>query len=443
MANILNLSDWKVLEVEDTDNTYVITAQYEYPPQVCLKCGVEWPKVTVHQYLPQLYNDLPHHGKQTALRVRRKRFKCKECGGHFMQPLYDMDGEHPWTRRLSEWVKEESLRHTFAHVARQSGLDERTVRRLFEEHVERKEKTTHFVTPEWLGMDEVHLLRAARLVLANLQTFTVIEMREGTTRKEVIQALRDLPWNHRIELVTMDMTRRYKEAVRAVLGEEPVIVVDKFHVVRMASKAMEEIRRTFRADLNSRQRSVLVRDRFRMLRRGRDLEPRDRMLIQTWFTRFPLLGEAYHLKEAFYDLYDMDIAPQEAKERIEAWRASVPAHLRRSKKDFLPLVNATKNWETEILNYFSHKATNAPVEALNGGIKRMQSEGRGYSFRALRAKILYGKPHDKRPTSIRSLERGITGAAGYSPAWSDNGEWNYGVPFHTLGEDHEQGTSEG
>jgi hypothetical protein len=44
------------------------------------------------------------------------------------------------------------------------------------------------------------------------------------------------------------------------------------------------------------------------------------------------------------------------------------------------------NWETEIFNYFDHPITNAYTEALNGLIRRM---GRGYSFEALRAKILF------------------------------------------------------
>lgn len=36
-----------------------------------------------------------------------------------------------------------------------------------------------------------------------------------------------------------------------------------------------------------------------------------------------------------------------------------------------------------------HKATNALTEALNGVAKNMQRAGRGYSFEAIRAKMLY------------------------------------------------------
>lgn len=43
----------------------------------------------------------------------------------------------------------------------------------------------------------------------------------------------------------------------------------------------------------------------------------------------------------------------------------------------------------EILNYFEHPVTNAYTESLNSLIRVMDRMGRGYSFEALRAKILF------------------------------------------------------
>lgn len=49
------------------------------------------------------------------------------------------------------------------------------------------------------------------------------------------------------------------------------------------------------------------------------------------------------------------------------------------------------NWREEIGNYFTHKATNAVTEALNGLTKITNRNGRGYAFRAIRAKSIYAK----------------------------------------------------
>ena len=46
------------------------------------------------------------------------------------------------------------------------------------------------------------------------------------------------------------------------------------------------------------------------------------------------------------------------------------------------------NWREEILAYFDHHATNAYNESVNSLIFTTNRVGRGYSFEALRAKVL-------------------------------------------------------
>lgn len=47
------------------------------------------------------------------------------------------------------------------------------------------------------------------------------------------------------------------------------------------------------------------------------------------------------------------------------------------------------NWEQEIFAYFDHRITNAYTESLKSLIRVMNRLGRGYSFEALRAKMLF------------------------------------------------------
>lgn len=437
MPNILNLPAWEILEVQQVDDGQAVKCEFTRHPYTCPHCGVVAPRVTVHQYHDQIFNDVPHHGMRTALVVHRRRYKCLECSKDgrvrvFLQELDDMDETHKATKRLVSWIAEESLRESFAHVARQSGFDERTVRRIFDEHVEHLERTVKFVTPEWLGIDEVHLLKSARAVFGNLKEFTVIEMLPTTTRRAIYGALVALPDRQRVEVVTIDMTRRYLEAANAALPQA-VVIVDKFHMVRMASDAMETVRRALRAELNSRQRAKLIGDRYKLLKRRRDLDASAKMIIQAWFSVYPELGEAYRLKEAFYDLYDESADPAEAKDRLDAWKADVKASSVTA--PYRKLLTAVGNWEHQILEYFRFRATNAAVEAMNGGIKRMHSEGRGYSFRALRAKVLYGKPHKTRKTSIRTnfVPSDMMGLL----TSSEHTE-TFGVPFDSLGDEDEK-----
>ena len=70
----------------------------------------------------------------------------------------------------------------------------------------------------------------------------------------------------------------YRDAARACLPQAQIIV-DKFHVVRMANLALEEVRKTVRASLTDRQRRALMHDRYVLLRRRHDLDVRGQLLL--------------------------------------------------------------------------------------------------------------------------------------------------------------------
>lgn len=63
------------------------------------------------------------------------------------------------TNRLINWIQEASLEKTFTSVAEEIGVNEKTVRNIFNDYVDELEAQTDLRTPKWLGIDEVHLLK--------------------------------------------------------------------------------------------------------------------------------------------------------------------------------------------------------------------------------------------------------------------------------------------
>jgi transposase len=192
----------------------------------------------------------------------------------------------------------------------------------------------------------------------------------------------------------MEMWRPYKTAVNAVLPQATV-VIDKFHIVKMANEALEKVRKSMRADLTIKQKRGLMHDRFVLLKRERDLTEKERFNLDGWVQNYPLLGEAYRLKEEFYEIYDAE-SIHDALAAYDSWFKSIPPELH---EHFHDLTRAFQNWMPEILNYFQHPVTNAYTESLNNLIRVMNRLGRGYSFEALRAKILFTEgAHFKQPS---------------------------------------------
>ncbi|MDD5591576.1 MAG: transposase, partial [Dehalococcoidales bacterium] len=225
----------------------------------------------------------------------------------------------------------------------------------------------------------------------------------------------------RIQLVAMDMWQPYKDAVNDILPQATV-VIDRFHVIRLAIQGMDTVRKDTRAHLTARQRRTLKRDRYILFHRRSDLDEQDQFILDLWLGQFPILGKAYQFKEDFCDLWTVKDR-QEAIERYESLKASIPTELQPA---FKPLTTAVGNWKAEIFAWWEHPITNAYTEAIAGLVKLTNHTGRGYSFKAIRAKLLYSNlPTFHRPVFDRSLE--------VKPPFTTLGEIkDYGVKFSTL-----------
>lgn len=117
------------------DGAYHIYATYDVTPESCAKCGVVG-SLYKHGTKKQTFVDAPVHGKQTFIEVTRSRFRCRECGGTFMQPLPDMDDARRMTVRCRDYIAEQSVLKPNTHIAEDVGINEKVVRQIGKEHGE-------------------------------------------------------------------------------------------------------------------------------------------------------------------------------------------------------------------------------------------------------------------------------------------------------------------
>lgn len=399
-ANILNLPDYTVTRLEETTHDYHVYAAVDSAPDACIACRST--NVVGHGRSEQLIRDLPTHGKRVGIYVDVQRYRCRGCGKTFGQRLPHVDEKREMTARLVKWVGAQSLRRTFASLAEDIGTDEKTVRNIFRDHVRHLEATVRFETPRWLGIDEIHILRRPRCIVCNIEQQTAINLLPNRNKSTVATYLQQLPNRNRVQYVTMDMWNPYRDAIASIIPHATVIV-DKFHVLRQANQALETTRKAIRVSLTPKQRRALMRDRFVLLKRRRDLTDQETLLLSGWAENFPAIKAAYELKEGFFGIYECQTRHQ-ALTAYAAWRQQIPPELELA---FRSLTGAMHNWKDEVFAYFDHRITNAYTESLNNLIRVMNRLGRGYSFEVLRAKILFteGMQKTKRPPFER---QGVT-----------------------------------
>lgn len=397
---LLNLPSITVTRVEEqNDNDYHVYAVPNSEPQFCSEClGTAFYS---HGSKTHLYMDTPIHGRRVGVLLERKRYKCRGCGKTFSQDCSDINDSHRATNRLVEYVENNALDRTFSSVADEIGVTEGTVRKIVGSYIGKLEKKYQFESPQILGIDEVHLNRKMRLVFTNIGENTILDLISSRKKQTVINALYRFKSLKKIKYVTIDMWRPYRDAVNAVLPHA-VIVIDKFHVVKMANEAVERGRKALREQMTKDEVKLLKKDRFLMLRRRRDLDATQEFLLSGWTENYPLLHDLYHSKERFYDIWDSNMTKKEAETAYLDWKESMPSGIRGY---FANLEKAITNWNTEVFNYFDRRITNAYTESANNHVKSIARQGRGYSFEVLRAKVLF--TNAKHKIKKKSFKSGI------------------------------------
>jgi transposase len=396
-ANILNLPCYKVLGIQENEHDYHIDVETLHAPTFCPHCQSS--NLVGFGRREQMVKDLPMHGRRVGLYIDTRRYRCRNCGKTFYEALPEIDEKRLMTKRLAQWMGKQAVKRTFVSIAEEVGCAEFTVRAVFSDYVHELEKTIRFETPKWMGIDEIHIINKPRCVVSNIQNNTIVELLPNRNKDTVVRFLHHLEGKERIQYVAMDMWTPYRDAVRAVIPQAE-IVVDKFHVLRMANDAMERVRKSLRESLTPKQRRGLMHDRFVLLKRERDLNDKERLNLDGWTKNYPELGEAYRLKEEFFGIYDAE-SPDEAQAKFIQWQKSIPSEIADA---FADIERAWGNWTMPILNYFNHPVTNAYTESLNSLIRVINRLGRGYSFEALRAKILFAEGAHKHKLS-RPIEK--------------------------------------
>ena len=384
MTDILDLPGWKVTGTRREDGEYLIDAEYTIQPDSCQKCGVVG-NLYRHGTKPVNYIDSPLRGEPTRLVAKVRRYKCRECGETFLQPLAGILADRRITERCSNFIAYRCLSQTFTRIAEDVGSDDKTVRTLAGDFIAKLEAAYQPQLPEWLGIDETQIDGEMRCVITDLGNKQPVDMLRDRSKASVISWLSKYRDRSVVKGVATDMWRPYREVTHMMLPGVP-LVVDKFHVVRMANYCMERVRIRLQKTKKAVVRRDWLQSKHILNLRASGLTEKQRFNRDMWLDNEPELAVAYKLKEDFYAIYEMSKA--EATLAFDAYAEEVPTEL---KHDFKVLLTAMKNWREGILAFFDYPITNAYTESLNRVAKEINRAGRGYSFEVLRARVLFGK----------------------------------------------------
>ena len=83
---LIGLQDISVTNVEENGEETVIFIELKRKMHSCICCGTATD--TVHDYRKQIIKDITAFGKKTTLVLRKRRYRCPNCGKRFFEEKY-------------------------------------------------------------------------------------------------------------------------------------------------------------------------------------------------------------------------------------------------------------------------------------------------------------------------------------------------------------------
>jgi transposase len=219
--DLLRLPTLRATAVDELDDgSYLVHAHIPKAIAFCTHCGSS--QSYGHGVQEQRVVDVPNHGRRTIIALTRRRYRCMACRKTFFEAAPDLDTKRLATARLVSHVRKHCLRRTFADLAREVGLDDQTIRNIFDDLVRELEKTTQFETPRFLGLDEIKVVGRSRAVVTNVEGNTLFDMLVDRNKATLMAYFRQMRDRDKVEVLTMDMWSVYAQVADKCFPGVPV-----------------------------------------------------------------------------------------------------------------------------------------------------------------------------------------------------------------------------
>ena len=358
----LRLPGLVVLEVAEASDRIEVAAEYADEEAVCPRCQQStW---RVHQRRRQRKRDAQLWGKQVWIVLWKRRFRCRPCRYVFTEDDPACGRRKRTTRRLRGEVALQAQEASVKAVSRWHGVSEGLVQRSWLE-------SYAAVTPPsrphvFLGVDGFCVRRPGVMWtgLWDIQTRRPVAVMKGERSIDVQRLLERHASRDSVKAVVMDLSEAERQAVHMALPQS-LIVADKFHVVALVHRALQEVRGGRRLPGN---------DAWLMHRNVERLRPEEGERLAKLLLSDPRLATAWLLKEGVRGVYRKR-TQKDAADALAAWLKEAQES---GLKPFQRTAATLTKWQEEVLNFWQYPITNAMVEGKHNRVKVLKRRAYGY-----------------------------------------------------------------
>ncbi len=230
-----------------------------------------------------------------------------------------------------------------------------------------------------VGIDEKAFKKGHRYItmLYDLDNSTVEAISEGNDADAAKACFSELTQEQitSIEAIAMDMSSAYVKATKETIPlAEEKIVHDRFHVMQLASKALDKIRRGEHRQLLSEGDDRLTKTRYLWLKSQENMTKKQRELFEEIYQSQLETGKAWAFKEMLRDLWNHETAAEATVYFQEWYRRVIHTKLDPMKS----LARTIKERLSNVVSYCTHRITNAVAEGMNSKIMSIKRRVGGF-----------------------------------------------------------------
>jgi transposase len=258
---------------------------------------------------------------------------------------------------------------------------------------------------EFLSLDETEMSNGELYTIltnkaAKGKKGAIVAMVEGAKSENIISIITKIPLlkRNQVEEITVDMANSMNLVIKRCFLKS-VVVVDRFHVQKLAGEAVQDVRVKYRWEAIDKENLEIQKSRDgnykytqEILSNGdsvKQLLARSRILLfkpeTRWtnsqisrakilFEMYPEIQKAYYLSQKLHYIYENNSDKNTARTKLAHWYKDVEDS---GFKAFNTIARSIYYHYDNILNYFNNRSTNASAESFNAKIKKFRLEFRG------------------------------------------------------------------
>lgn len=384
---LLALPGASVTDVSFSPEGVIVTVRLRRRRRVCGECGQL--AGHVHGRRVKRWRHLDLGAARCHVECELRRVWCPDCGVRTEAVPWARHGSHH-TRDFEDVVAWLAQQMAKTPITRLLHIGWDTVGRIIERVVADRIDHTRLDQLVQIGVDEISYRRGQRYLTTVVDHIAerIVWCSPGRNA-QTLQQFFDLLGTRKdsITAVSIDMSGGYQQAIQASIPDAE-ICFDPFHVVRLAQRAVDQVRRD---EWNLHDRSHTKAGKWIKGTRWSLLKSPEKQSLE----QLAKLGEvqqankplyrAFLLKEELRLLYHID-DPALAPEHLDAWLAWAS---RSRLEPFIKLARTIRRYQDGILNAIRLGLDNGRLEGLNNRIRLISHRSYGFHSPAPLIALIY------------------------------------------------------